>query len=137
MGQFRWAATAPWFTQTLATMAVFCVVWMLLGMLVMKFFVRQVPILTHAAILFWATLRVQIVVLAVVSLFRVFSIPIGALSQVVGMLATCAVGWLVTHDLSRKYGVSKKFPAVGAKVMTTLVVFSLLIVIAVIVLTGA
>jgi hypothetical protein len=137
MWQSRWAAAAPWFTQTLVTMAVFCVVWTLLGMLVMKFFVRQVPILTHAAILFWATLRVQIVVLAFISLCRVLGVPIGAISQVVGVLATCAVGWLVTHDLSRKYRVSKKFPAVGAKVMTTLVVFSLLIVIAVIVITGA
>lgn len=137
MWQFRWAATAPWLTQTLITMAVFCVVWTLVGMLVMKFFVRQVPILTHAVILFWATLRVQIVALALIALCRLLGVPLGAILQVVGVLATCAVGWLVTQDLSRKYGVSKKFSGVGAKVMTTMYVLTLLIVIAVIVMAGA
>jgi hypothetical protein len=31
-----------------------------------EYFVRQIPILNHAAILFWATFRVQIVVLALI-----------------------------------------------------------------------
>ena len=124
--------------------AIFCV-WTLIGSLVMKYLFRQVPIRSHAAILFWAMLRVQIVVLALIVLGSVFSISVRSLSSLFGgltqslfpILALCAVGWLVTRDLSKKYGVPTKFPAVGAKVMTTMYIITLLIVVAIIVMTGA
>jgi|ERR1700733_3169826 len=103
----------------------------------MKYFVRQVPILNHAAILFWAALRVQIVALVLILLGRIFGISVVALSGLFSVLALCATGWLVTQHLSRSYGVPAKFPAVGAKVMTTMVIITLLIVVAIIAITKA
>ena len=126
----------PSLDQSLFVIIVFCV-WTLVGTFVMKYFVRRVPILNHAAILFWAALRVQIFVLTLILLRSVFNISIGPLSGLFSVLALCAVGWLVTQNLSRNYGVPIKFPAVGAKVMTTMAIISLVIVIAIIVITGA
>lgn len=109
MRPIEWTTFAPAFGQALLTLTVFCVAWTMVGMFVMKFFVRQVPILNHAAILFWATLRVQIVVLLLVSLRGIFGLPARALSYPVTLLALCAIGWLVTRDLSRKYGCPRNF----------------------------
>ena len=136
MRQIHWDALAPSLAQLQYTLIILCV-WTIVGMVLMKYFVRQVPLLNHAAILFWATLRVQIVVLALVYLGSIFGISVRPLSGLFGLLACCAVGWLVTRDLSRKYGVPTKFPAVGAKVMTTMVIMTLLIVVAIIMITGA
>ena len=135
MPHIYWAL-APSLDQALFTGIVFCV-WTLVGTLVMKYFVRQVPILDHAAILFWATFRVQIVVFALILLGSIFGISVRPLLGFFNVLALCAVGWLVTQHLSRNYGVPTKFPAVGAKVMTTMVIISLLIVVAIIVITKA
>ncbi len=135
MQHIHWAL-APSLNQALFTIIAFCV-WTLIGAFVMKYFVRQVPIRNHAAILFWAALRVQIVVFALILLGSIFGISIRPLSGLLSVLALCATGWLVTQHLSRNYGVPTKFPAVGAKVMTTMVVFTSLIVIAMIVITGA
>jgi hypothetical protein len=135
MPHIYWAL-APSLDQALFTGIVFCV-WTLVGTLVMKYFVRQVPILNHAAILFWATFRVQIVVFALILLGSIFGISVRPLLGFFNVLALCAVGWLVTQHLSRNYGVPTKFPAVGAKVMTTMVIISLLIVVAIIVITKA
>jgi hypothetical protein len=137
MRQIHWDALAPAPAQALFTLVIFCVIWTLVGMFVMKYFVRQVPILNHAAILFWATFRVQIVVLALIFLGSIFGISLRALSGLFSVLALCAVGWLLTHHLSKNYGVPTKFPAVGAKVVTTMVIITWLIVIAIIVMTGA
>jgi hypothetical protein len=137
MWQIHWGALALAPARALFTLAIFCVIWTLVGMFVMKYFVRQVPILNHAAILFWATFRVQIVALALIYLGGIFGISLRALSALFSALALCAVGWLVTQHLSRNYGVPTKFPAVGAKVMTTMVIITWLIVIAIIVITRA
>jgi hypothetical protein len=136
MRQIHWDASAPSLAQALYIVTILCV-WTLVGMFVMKYFVRQVPLLNHAAILFWATLRMQIVVLGLIYLGSICGISVRPLSSLFGLLASCAVGWLVTRDLSRKYGVSTKFPAVGAKVMATMVIITLLIVVSIIVITGA
>ena len=136
MQQSHWDALAPSIAQAPYMLTILCV-WTIVGMFVMKYFVRQVPILNHAAILFWAILRVQIVVLALIFLCSVFGISVRGLSGPFGLLASCAIGWLVTQQLSRKYGVPTKFPAVGAKVMTTIFIITLLVVIAIIVITGA
>jgi len=130
-------ALAPAPAQVLFTLAIFCVVWTLVGMFVMKYFVRRVPILNHAAILVWATFRVQILVLVLIFLGGIFGISLRALSGLFGVVAVLAVGWLVTRHLSRDYGAPTKFPAVGAKVTTTTVVITSLIVTAIIAITGA
>jgi hypothetical protein len=136
MRQIHWDMFAPSLAQALYILTILCV-WTIVGTFVMKYFVRQAPILNLAAILFWAIFRVQIVLLALVFLASIFGISLTPLSALLGMLASCAIGWLVTQHLSRNYGVSKKFPAVGAKVMTTLFMITLLIVVTVIVITGA
>jgi hypothetical protein len=45
------------------------------------------------------------------------------LRGVVGITATCAVGSLISHGLKR-YGVSSKFPGVGAKTVASLYAMS-------------
>ena len=129
-------ALAPSLNQVLFTIIAFCV-WTLIGALVMKYFVRQVPILNHAGILFWAAFRVQIIFFVLILLASASGISIRPLSGIVSVLALCATGWLVTQHLSTNYGVPTKFPAVGAKVMTTMSVVTLIVVIAMIVITGA
>ncbi len=52
MRQIHWDALAAAPAQAIITLVVFCVIWTLVGMFVMKYFVRQVPILNHAAICF-------------------------------------------------------------------------------------
>ena len=135
MWQIHWL-WAPSLAQALFTIIAFCV-WTLIGAFVMKYFVRQVPILNHAAILFWATFRVQIAVFALILLGSIFGISIRPLLGLLSVLVLCATGWLVTKNLSRNYGVPTKFPTVGAKVMTTMAVITLLIVVAMFVITGA
>ena len=137
MWQNHWDALAAAPAQALFTLAIFCVVWTLVGMFVMKYFVRQVSILNLAAILFWAVFRVQIAVLALIFLAGIFGISLRPLAGLFSVLVPCAVGWLVTQHLSRRYGVPTKFPAVGAKVAATMVTITWLIVIAVIVITKA
>jgi hypothetical protein len=136
MRQILGGASAPLLTQALFAIASLCI-WTIVGMFVMKFFVRKVPLLDHAAILFWATLRVQIVVLALIFVLNTLGISMRPLSGFVSLLALCAIGWLVTQDLSRRYSVPTEFPAVGAKVMATMTIISLLIVISIIAMTGA
>jgi hypothetical protein len=137
MWQNHWDALAAAPAQALFTLTIFCVVWTLVGMFVMKYFVRQVSILNLAAVLFWATFRVQIAVLVLIFLASIFGISLRPLLALFGVLVPCAVGWLVTQHLSRSYGVPTKFPAVGAKVAATMVVITWLIVIAIIVITKA
>jgi hypothetical protein len=136
MREIHWDGLVPSLTQALFTITIF-VIWTLVGAFVMKYFVRQVPILNHAAILFWAAFRVQIVVLALIVLGSIFGISVAALSGLFSVLALCTVGWLVTQHLSRSYRVPTKLPAVGAKVMTTMVIITLSIVVAIIVITKA
>ena len=52
MWQNYWDVLAAPPAQALFTLAIFCVVWTLVGSLVMKYFAPQVPVLNHAAILF-------------------------------------------------------------------------------------
>lgn len=120
MPHMYWAL-APSLYQALFIGIVFCV-WTLVGTLVMKF---------------WATFRVQIVVFALILLGSIFGISVRPLLGFFNVLALCAVGWFVTQHLSRNYGVPTKFPAVGAKVMTTMVIISSLLVVAIIVITKA
>ena len=110
---------------------------MLIGALAMKYFIRQVPVRSLAAILFWATVRVQAAVFAFILLSDIFKISIRPLSGLLNLLALCAIGWLVTRHLSRNYGLRTNFPAVGTMVVATVVIVTLLIVIAIIVMTGA
>ncbi len=74
MRHIHWDVLAPAFAQAL-TLVIFWVIWTLIGMFVMKYFVRQVPILNHAAILLWASFRVQIVVLVLFFLVASLAFP--------------------------------------------------------------
>jgi hypothetical protein len=130
-----WALT-PSLNQALFIVIAFCV-WTLVGALVMKYFVRNVPIVNLAAILFWAAIRVQIVILALILLASMLGISLRPLLALSNVLPLCAVGWLVTQHLSRNYGVPTKFPAVGAKVMTLMVIIALVLVVGIIVITKA
>jgi hypothetical protein len=85
MRQIHWDAFAPASAQAL-TLLIFWVIWTFVGMFVMKYFVRQVPILNHAAILFWASFRAQIVVLVLLFLGRIFGMSLQALSGVLSVL---------------------------------------------------
>jgi hypothetical protein len=126
----------PTLDRVLFIIIAFCL-WTLIGALIMKYFARQVPIRIHAAILFWAALRVQLVAGVLVLLARVLGIPMAAFSGLFGVLALCATGWLVTRQLSRDYGVPTKFPAIGTRVMTMMVIITLMTVVVVIKMTGA
>ena len=137
MRPMEWVTSSSALASALLTLAVFCAAWTIVGMLVMKFLVRQAPILDHAAIMFWAIVRVQLAVLFLVVLLGFFGVRPAALSSLIALPALCAVGWLVTRDLSRKYQVPAKFPAVGAKVVATMLIVTLLIVVAAIAITGA
>lgn len=53
------------------------------------------------------------------------------------LLQALLTGWPVTRDPWRKYGVPAKFRRGGAKVMTAMVFITLLLVVDVIVMTGA
>jgi hypothetical protein len=130
-----------WSLPTTLNQALFAIIvfsiWMMVGMFVMKYLVRRAPIFTHAGILFWATIRVQIIVLTLGFLGTLFNISIRPFSGLLSVLALCAIGWLVTQHLSRYYRVPTKFPAVGAIVIIAMVIITLLIIIAIIVVTGA
>ena len=47
-----------------------------------------------------------------------------ALSGLFSFAGMCIVGWLITHDLAKRYGVSSKFPGPGFKTMLSLLVLS-------------
>jgi hypothetical protein len=90
----------------------------------MKYFVRQVPLISHAIIFFWAAFRVLLVVVVFTFLGVIFNISTGTLSGLLGLLALSAVGWLITRHLAKNYGTPTKFPSVGAKVMASMLVIS-------------
>src|SRR5262249_54854634 len=85
MRTIPWDALGPLPAQALYMVAILCV-WTIVGMFVMKYFARRVPLLNHAAILFWATLRVQIVAFGLIYLGRVFGISLRSLSSLLARI---------------------------------------------------
>ena len=47
-----------------------------------------------------------------------------AFSGVFSIAGMCVVGWLITHDLAKRYGWSSKFPGPGFKTMLSLLALS-------------
>ena len=95
------------------------------GTFLLKFFVRQVPLLSHAFIFFWAVFRVLFVttVLWLGVVITGLQIP-AAFSGLFSIAGMCVVGWLITRSLETGYGVPKKFPGAGFKVMLSLLALS-------------
>ncbi len=86
----------------------------------LKFFVPPVPLLRAAIIVFWATFRVLLVFVAATFITVIFSIHMSpALNGVFAIIGLCAIGSLITHHLGQHYGLPTKFPAAGAKVVTS------------------
>ena len=79
--------------------------------------------------------RVMLVVVVITFIGVIFNISAGPLSGVFAFLGIGAVGTLITRYFSKHYGLSTKFPAVGAKTMFVLFVLMWVIVIAGYVLT--
>jgi len=52
----------------------------------------------------------------------IFDLSAGTFSGILAMIGVCIVGWLITRHMARRYGIPTKFPAIGAKVMTTMIV---------------
>jgi hypothetical protein len=96
--------------------------WTLLGMFVTKYFAPQVPLVGHAFVLFWASLRVFLVALVLTLLDVAYDVPAETLNGVLGLLGMFAIGWLVTRDLGKRYGTPTRFSAIGAKVMLSMMV---------------
>lgn len=130
MQNINWNMVGPAFAQVLFNITVASLFLTVFGALLLKYFVRQVPILSCALLFFWALFRVLFVVSVLYFLTIVFALSMGALSGVFSLVGMCMVGWLITRDLGRLYGVPTKFPAVGAKVMGSLFILGWLVIIA-------
>jgi hypothetical protein len=109
--------------QTVIVLVLYALVLTFLGMFALKYFVRQLPLLSHAMIFFWAVFRVLLTATALwaVVFFLKIKVP-SQLSGLFGFACVCAVGWLLSHDLEHRYGVrSSKFPGPGGKVILSLI----------------
>ena len=103
-------------------MAIVAAVLTILGAPIMKCFAWRVPVLIHAVVFFVAVFAVYFVwavILAVGVMFKVYPTQDTGLYALIGMCP--AAGWLITRILAKTYGTSRKFPAVGARVMLVLV----------------
>src|SRR5262245_845125 len=112
--------------QTVIMLVLYAVVLTFLGMFALKYFVRQLPLLSHAMLFFWAVFRVLLVATALWAIVFFFKIEVPSqLSGLFGLACVCAVGWLLSHDLEHRYGVrSGKFPGPGAKAILSLIAFA-------------
>jgi len=112
--------------QTVIMLVLYAVVLTFLGMFALKYFVRQLPLLSHAMLFFWAVFRVLLAATALWAIVFFFKIEVPSqLSGLFGLACVCAVGWLLSHDLEHRYGVrSGKFPGPGAKAILSLIAFA-------------
>jgi hypothetical protein len=111
--------------QVLINLAIITFVLTIFGACILKYFVRTVPLLSLAILFFWAVFRVLFVVavaMFVAILLRLeFPLGFSGLFSIAGM---CVVGWLITRDLAKRYGVPSKFPGPGFKTMLGLLALS-------------
>jgi hypothetical protein len=128
MREIHWDSIGLALGQALFGVVLLSLVWTLLGMLVMKYFVRHVPLVSHAIILFWAIFRVLLAVLGLTIAGALLDISAGPFAGLLSLLGMCAIGWLITRDLAEKYGTPTKFPAVGAKVMFSMLALTWIII---------
>ena len=109
--------------QTVIMVVLYALVLTFLGMFVLKYFVRQLPLLSHAMIFFWAVFRVLLAATALWAIVFFFKIEVPSqLSGLFGVACVCAVGWLLSRDLEHRYGVRRgKFPGPGARVILSFI----------------
>ena len=125
MHTIRWDLLPGVISQVLINIAIFTLVLTIFGAVVLKYFVRTVPLLSHAILYFWAVFRVLFVVVAAWLIVVLIGIEIpSAFSGLLSIAGMCVVGWLITHDLAKRYGVPSKFPGPGFKTMLSLLVLS-------------
>lgn len=121
----RWDLLPGALAQVLLNIVLLTLVLTVFGALALKFFVRNVPLLSHAIIFFWSVFRVLIVVGALWLAIILLGVQVpSSLSGLFSLAGMCAVGWLITHDLAKRYGTSIKFPGPGFKVVLTILVLS-------------
>ena len=125
MQTIKWDLLPSVISQVLFNIAIFTLILTFFGMLALKFFVRSVPLLSHAFVFSWAVFRVLVAVSALWLGVVLAGIQIPpAFSGLFTLAALCIVGWLINHDLEKRYGVSRNFPSAGFKVILTLLVLS-------------
>ena len=117
MQAVNWGALPGVAVQVLINILGICLVLTLVGTIFMKVFPRSIPVYRLAIICFLAHFRVLMIVfvLSAIVILGQINVPHG-LSGIFALSGMCAIGWLITHDLGR-YGISKKFPGIGAKVV--------------------
>jgi hypothetical protein len=121
--------------QTLLGILFFTGLFTFIGAPALKYFARPVGWVRAASIFFWSVFLVLCVDALLHLAAGVFRLSFGLFWGLRPLAGICAVGWLLTHHLSAHYGMPTKFPAVGAKVMVT-VLGTVLAVLAVLQLTG-
>jgi hypothetical protein len=137
MHTIRWDLLPGVISQVFINMAILTLVLTIFGALVLKYFVRTVPLLSHAILFFWAVSRVLFVVIAVTFIVVLTRIEIPtAFAGLFSLVCMCAVGWLITHDLAKRHGVPSKFPGPGFKTMLSLLALSWVFVGALFLLVG-
>jgi hypothetical protein len=123
MDGFFWVTSLYVLAQALMGFAINTLFLTIFGALILKYFVRSVPLLGHAVLFFWALFRVTLVAIVLTSIVALTrmdipsSLSLSVLFIIAGM---CAVGWLITYDLGRRYGVPTEFPGPGFKTMLCL-----------------
>lgn len=123
MQTINWNLLSSAVAEVLFNISVATLVVTIFGMLALKFFVRPVPLLSHAIIFFWAMFRVLLVVSVVTFGVVLAGIQIpSAFSGLFSLAGLWAVGWLINRDLQKRYGVPTKFPSAGFKVVLSLFV---------------
>jgi hypothetical protein len=96
MRTINWSVLGPVLLQVMLNVTIMTLVMTLFGTAVLKYFVRNVPLLSHAFIFFWAMFRVMVVAAVCIVVATIFDIHAGLFSAVFAILGMGAVGTLIT-----------------------------------------
>jgi hypothetical protein len=125
MQTIRWDLLPGVLTQIAIYLSILTLILTVFAAPLLKYFVRVVPLLSHAIIFVLAVARVLVVYVVVTLGVKISQIEIpSGLDGLFGLAGMCAVGWFISHDLEKRYGVKSKFPGPGAKVMFGLLAIS-------------
>lgn len=128
MHNVDWLALLSALLQLFINIVLLSLVSTVLAALILKFFYRNVDFKQLAGLCFWAIFRILIItaILYAAVVIGHIRVPTGV-DGLLSLLGVCALGWLITHDMQR-YGVPKKFPGPGFKVVIGLVLVSWILV---------
>ena len=106
------------------TIGFFCT---LVGALALKYFLRFIPLLSHSIIFFWAIFRVVMFfnIIKFTYMYLHVEIPL-AFTSISTLAGACFVGYFVSKDLEKNYGISSKFPGPGFKSVSVVCIFPLI-----------